>query len=334
MAKYLVGGVTAAGLAAAGYMYRDNIESEIITIEDYKFMEHVTTYGKSYATKAEFALRSKIFKEKLSFIEEWNNNTENTHKVGTNAFSDYTVEEMNKMKGYKATLKKNSKLAAVEIDPATVGDAIDWREKGAVNPVQNQSMCGSCWAFSATAALEGAYFVKNGDLKKFSEQQLVDCSSSYGNMGCSGGLMDSAFEYVEKYGQELEADYGYKAVDGSCAYSSTKTVGTASNFNDVTPGSADALKLELQSGPVSVAIEADRSVFQSFTSGVITSAACGQQLDHGVVAVGWGTDPSAGDYFIVRNSWGASWGLSGYVNIGAGSSNVCGILTDASRPIA
>jgi len=316
-------------------MYRDNIESEIMTIEDYKFMEHVTTFGKSYATKAEFALRSRIFKEKLAFIEEWNANTENTHKVGTNEFSDYTVEEMNKMKGYKANLKKKYfELPVEEIDPSTVGDAIDWRSKGAVNPVQNQSMCGSCWAFSATAALEGAYFVKNAELKKFSEQQLVDCSSSYGNMGCSGGLMDSAFEYVEKYGQELEADYGYKAVDGSCAYSSSKTVGTASNYNDVTPNSADALKKELQSGPVSVAIEADRSAFQGYRSGVITTDACGTQLDHGVVAVGWGTDAAAGDYFIVRNSWGPSWGLEGYVKIGAGANNVCGILSDASRPIA
>ena len=142
--------------------------------------------------------------------------------------------------------------------------------------------------------------------------------------------MDNAFKYIEKYGIEAEASYPYTARDGSCKYDSTKTTGTVKNYQDVTAGSPAQLKAALAISPVSVAIEADQIAFQGYTSGVITSG-CGQSLDHGVLAVGFGTE-NGQDYFLVKNSWGASWGASGYVKIGASSSNVCGILYAASYP--
>ena len=301
---------------------------ETLTAADYKFMEFVSTHGRSYATKAEFEFRSKIFKNKLAEIEEYNA-SQNTSRVGINQFADRTAAEMKKMNGYKPVANKTSNV--VVLSEEGLADSVDWRTKGAVTPVKNQGQCGSCWAFSTTGSVEGAMFIKTGSLQSYSEQQLVDCSGSYGNMGCNGGLMDNAFQYIEKNPLELESAYPYTARDGTCQYVSSKGSGLVANYADVTPNSPSQLTAAIAKAPVSVAIEADQIAFQMYTSGVITKG-CGQNLDHGVLAVGYGTDATAGPYFIVKNSWGASWGNKGYVNIGAGSSNVCGILSAASYP--
>lgn len=142
--------------------------------------------------------------------------------------------------------------------------------------------------------------------------------------------MDNAFKYIEKYPLELEADYPYTARDGTCSYVATKAQGQVKAFTDVSTGSPDQLKAALNKQPVSVAIEADQTSFQMYTSGVITKG-CGQMLDHGVLAVGYGTLNGQG-YFLVKNSWGASWGDKGYVRISDSTSNVCGILSDPSYP--
>jgi cathepsin L len=198
--------------------------------------------------------------------------------------------------------------------------------------VKNQGQCGSCWAFSTTGAVEGAEFVATGTLNSFSEQQLVDCAGGiYGNQGCNGGLMDNAFKYIEKYGLQSEASYPYIAKKNrKCKYDASKVDGTVKSYTDVKVNDPAQLKAALVLSPVSVAIEADQYAFQGYTGGVITSG-CGTSLDHGVLAVGYGTE-SGQDYFLVKNSWGASWGVNGYVKIGAGSSNVCGILSAASYP--
>lgn len=300
---------------------------ETLTAADYKFMEFVSQHGRSYATKAEFEFRSNIFKNKLAEIEEYNN-SQNTSRVGVNQFSDRTAAEMKKMNGYKPSDRARNITVLSEVDAPT---SVDWRTAGAVTPVKNQGQCGSCWAFSTTGSVEGAMFLKTKSLQSYSEQQLVDCSGAYGNMGCNGGLMDNAFQYIEKNPLELESAYPYTAMDGSCKYVSTKGSGLVKAFTDVTPNSPAQLTAAIALAPVSVAIEADQIAFQSYTSGVITKG-CGTNLDHGVLAVGYGTDATAGPYFIVKNSWGASWGNKGYVNIGAGSSNVCGILSAASYP--
>jgi len=193
---------------------------------------------------------------------------------------------------------------------------MDWREKGAVGKVKNQGQCGSCWSFSTTGAVEGAMFLKTGTLDSYSEQQLVDCSTE--NHACQGGLMDYAFQYIETHPLMTESEYPYKAKKGTCEYDESKGVGKVKSFKDVAHDGffhkkGGQLKLALQNGPVSVAVEADQMVFQHYKSGVITSG-CGSKLDHGVLAVGYGTEDGE-DFFIVKNSWGPEWGDKGYLKI-------------------
>ena len=209
-------------LAAAGVTFAAQsatMENDILSAEDYKFMEFVSTHGKSYGTVAEFQFRSKVFKASLAEIDQLNA-SQDTATYGVNFLADMTTSEKKKMLGYKAQPRTSEPEL---LDVSNLEATVDWRTKGAVTPVKNQGQCGSCWAFSTTGAVEGAMFQKTGKLQSFSEQQLVDCSTQ--NSGCNGGLMDYAFKYIESNPLELESSYPYTARDGSCSYSKSKGVG-------------------------------------------------------------------------------------------------------------
>ena len=209
---------------------------------------------------------------------------------------------------------------------------MDWTEHGAVTPVKNQGQCGSCWAFSATGSLEGLNYIKNKELLSFSEQQLVDCSHSYGNNGCNGGLMDMAFWYVTDNGISLESKYPYRGVGGQCHYTAEDKAFTNKDCTDVTVNKELPLLAAINQQPVSVAIQANHMSFQLYKSGVY-SGNCGTKLDHGVLAVGYG-DLDGKKFFKVKNSWGASWGQKGFILIarkGDGKGQ-CGIQEAASFP--
>jgi len=223
-------------------------------------------------------------------------------------------------------------------------DTVNWVDSGAVTPVKDQGQCGSCWSFSTTGALEGAYYIKNGDLVSFSEQELVDCDNRKNggkDMGCNGGLMDNAFSWIEKNGGLCaESAYPYTSgttkTAGTCDKSCTSVEGSkVTNFVDVSKNSDTAMMTALSKQPVSIAIEADQKDFQLYKSGVFTGG-CGTNLDHGVLAVGYGTLDGE-DYYLVKNSWATTWGDNGYIRLGRGSqyntgSGQCGMLMQASYP--
>jgi cathepsin L len=229
--------------------------------------------------------------------------------------------------------------ALLEQSPLALPDYVNWVTYGAVTPIKNQGACGSCWAFSTTGALEGAKFVKTGELVALSEQNLLDCDHQ--DMGCSGGLMDNAFKFDEKSGGLCsEVDYPYVAQQNTCRTNCTDVPGSiVKTFIDVPTGNENALLSAIAMQPISIAIQADQFVFQFYKGGVITDDKCGAggAIDHGVLAVGYGTDlDTQAPYFLVKNSWGPTWGDEGFVKLGRHSANkfgMCAILKMASFPV-
>jgi len=309
-------------------------------------------FAKAYETVEEHDARFGIFKDNVDFITAHNHRAEeHGYAVGINQFADMNSKEFKEvMLTYKAENKKPGNV--IVLDESNTPDSVDWVAKGAVTPVKNQGQCGSCWAFSTTGSTEGAYQIATGQLKSFSEQELVDCAGSYGNQGCNGGLMDDGFKYIEAKGDALESNYAYTGKTGTCSSSKQSNAaikkGQMTSFHDVTTDSESQLKAAVAQGPVSVAIEADQSGFQFYKSGVF-SGTCGTNLDHGVLVVGFGTD-SGKDYWKVKNSWGTTWGQAGYIQMARGSSSnstsrkllggggggaggECGILKQPSYPV-
>jgi len=208
-----------------------------------------------------------------------------------------------------------------------------------VTPVKNQQQCGSCWAFSTTGSLEGAWQIASGKLVSLSEQQLVDCSKAEGNMGCGGGLMDNGFKYLEENAACTEESYPYLAKNGQCTASSCTVgvpKGSVTGFKDVETDDEQALMEAVSKGPVSIAIEADHQAFQFYSGGVLKKA-CGTRLDHGVLVVGYG-ESNGVKFWKVKNSWGESWGEQGYIelereNSPDGKAGECGLLSQPSYPV-
>jgi len=260
-------------------------------------------------------------------------------KLKVNQFADLEHSEfVSLMNGYRFN-RSFSYERSTFMEPMisyTLPSSIDWRNDGYVTEVKNQGSCGSCWAFSTTGALEGQHMRQSGKLVSLSEQNLVDCSSKWGNDGCGGGLMDNAFQYIkENGGLDTEETYPYRGFQGKCHFNKSNIGAEDVGFVDIRQGSEESLKQAVALvGPIAVGIDASHFSFQFYSTGVYVEKGCSSdELDHGVLAVGYGTDEKSQDYWIVKNSWASSWGEDGYIRMARNKENMCGIATSASFPL-
>ena len=319
---------------------RGTIDVPISDDDDYfhwkEFNNFQERFSKRYSNFEELETRFAIFRENLVSIIKHNADVTQNFTMGVNQFTDLTPEEFRAQ--YVGGLKAEVGSYGCKTFSSSASGApssIDWRNKGAVTSVKDQGQCGSCWTFSATGAVEGAWAISKGQLVDLSEQELVDCATgvSYGSHGCNGGQMEGAFKFVIEHGQCSLASYPYTAKDGTCKTCSP--LAHISSCSDVKPNDQISLTAAIAKQPVAVAIEADTRYFQSYSSGVLTSSSCGTNLDHGVLAVGYGTENGI-DYYLVKNSWGTSWGDKGYVKIARSKSTndpgICGISIQPSFP--
>jgi cathepsin L len=287
-------------------------------------------HRKSYSHD-EFRVRYNIFKSNMDFIDA-HNKGHNSFKVAMNKFGDLTNEEFASI--YLGTRYNHvGQMHHNSPRPVNAPASVDWRTKGAVTKVKDQGQCGSCWSFSTTGSTEGCHFLTTNKLVSLSEQNLMDCSTSQGNQGCDGGLMTQAMDYIiQNNGVDTEASYPYTAADGTCSFNPSNVGATLKSYTNVNAGDENDLMAKVVLGPTSVAIDASQSSFQFYSSGVYYEPSCSStQLDHGVLAVGYGTQGGS-DYWIVKNSWGTSWGQQGYILMSRNKQNNCGIATMATLP--
>jgi len=295
-----------------------------------KFAVWAAMWHKHYDSAADRAIAFENF-VKNDEVYTSHNAQMKSWTLGHNEFSDLSWEQFsNQRLGLARRPLDNVKYDYSLLNATYLAAELDWVQKGAVTPVKNQGQCGSCWTFSTTGAVEGAYQISTGTLLSFSEQELVSCSHHGGN-GCKGGLPYLAFEWLETNALCLEADYPYTSGGGSNGYCRTSCAGKAKvgGLQHVPKADENALMAALNIGPVAIAIEADKSAFQGYHGGVLDNPACGQQLDHAVLLVAYGTQGK--DYWKIKNSWGPSWGEGGYIRFVRGQ-NQCGLASDASYP--
>jgi len=300
------------------------------------FVQFMATYGKSYASKAEFSKRQAAFTHNWRFVHAAARDPKRTYTMRLNELADLTEKEMAARRGLFSRPRPSNTGATythrAPITNSSLPRSVDWREKGAVNPVKDQGICGSCWAFGTVGSLEGSYFIKYGKLVKLAEQELMDCSWTYGNNACDGGEDFRAYQWIiDNGGLASSEDYGeYLMADDFCRAKTTPNTVSLTGFVNVEPYSETALMDALfKQGPISVSIDASHLSLSFYDSGVYYEPECGStpdDLDHSVLAVGYGTDGNGNDYWIVRNSWSTHWGDQGYVKMSRKNNN-CGVAT-------
>ncbi|XP_058735267.1 zingipain-1-like [Vicia villosa] len=297
----------------------------------------MTQFGKSYKDDEEKEKRFQIFKNNVEFIEYFNAAGDKPFNLSINHFADLTSEEFKASLNGKKKLHYENETSSFRYHNVTsVPDSMDWRKRGAVTPIKDQGTCGSCWAFSAVAAMESIHQITTGELVSLSEQELVDCVKGNNTAGCSGGYMEDAFEFIaEKGGIASEAYYPYKETDERCKVKKERRAAEIKGYEKVPPKSEKELLKAVANQPVSVYVDSGGSTFQFYSGGIFTGK-CRTRLDHAVVVVGYGVSEDGVKYWLVKNSWGTEWGEKGYMrmkrDIGS-KKGLCGIAISPSYPV-
>ncbi|XP_077486542.1 cathepsin L-like peptidase [Amblyomma americanum] len=326
--------ILSSALAVAYSAENEDLQAE--------WKEFKAKYGRKYKSSAEEKEKYQIFADNHKYITSHNKNFANglsSFELGINEYSDMRPDEIVKtMNGYRG--KRTRRGGSTYVPPADLNDSslpqtVDWRTKGAVTPVKNQGHCQSCWAFSATGSLEGHHFLKTRTLVSLSEQNLVDCSGKFHNVGCHGGRPDNSFKYIKaNKGIDTEKSYPYVAKNQNCTFKKKDVGATCTGYKEIKEGSEADLKMAVATvGPISVAIDATHESFHSYKRGVYYEPKCSKEhLDHAVLLVGYGVKDGQ-KYWLVKNSWGKSFGQNGYILMARDKDNHCGIATDAVYPL-
>lgn len=309
-------------LALVGYMQSPSDQFEL------EFTNYMTKFDKSYVTEDEYSFRRSIFNKNLEIINA-HNAKGLSWTLGINEFTDWTDAEYKSMLGLKRPLNLASNLETIKATEEPELVDIDHRKNGLVTDVKAQDACGSCWAFSTIAALEGAYAAETGELVSFSEAHLVECDNF--SRACQGGWMINGMLFFTQRSPILEKDYPYRLPLGTC-----REAELTSNYERVpyafrVEDDEDSLYEALKHNVVSISIRAENDEFRHYAGGVVDGEGCGTEIDHGVTLVGYS---AAEDAWIVKNSWGPEWGENGYVKISRTSGKgTCGINQDSSQPV-
>jgi len=294
------------------------------------YLEH---YNKHY-NSSDYWYRYNIYEKNMDYILERNANL-SSYKLGENNFTDMSTIEFNSIYLNHKIEINQSIISNYNYTNKSIPLNIDWRANGIVTNVKDQGQCGSCWAFSAVGTLEGAWAKNTSQLVSLSEQNLVDCAGNYSCDGCGGGWPDKALHYIiDNKGIDTEQSYPYQATDQECLYNVSSTGANASGVVLLPTGNMTTLYDALANiGPISVALDAEGD-FQMYSSGIFNSSECSNTLlDHAVLAVGYGISPKNQTYLIIKNSWGASWGMDGYIYFSTETDNMCGIAQHCSYPL-
>jgi cathepsin L len=298
-------------IAATGVLA---VEAQVRDYSGYGFKDYVKEFGKSYSDE-ELQQRQALFDAQLAKINAQNEDYqkgEQSWYASVNHISDYTAAEFKTLRSASTYSPSTHPIVALQ-NTGSNPDSIDWRDKNVVTPVKNQGGCGSCWAFSATETVESAYAIASGKLLTLSPQTYVNCvknpNKCGGTGGCEGATMELAFNLTAQTGIALESDLPYAGRDQTCRTytAAVKVTGYVKNpVND-----AAALETAVATkGPQAITVAAEP--WQMYGGGIFKgcTGSSGSSLDHGVQLVGY-----TKDYWIVRNSWGSSWGERGYIRI-------------------
>ncbi len=328
------------------YLESDVPNLNILDTSDSSFKSYIQRFNKIYVNDDEYKLRYNTFKTNLEYINTFNQQSDSNMnkyslKLGLGPYTDLSSDEYNQLRhrlylNIKSSEHQENSHLNVPIIQSDLPSSWDWRDYGAVSSVKDQSMCGSCWAFSTVGAIEGIYAITTKNLFSFSPQQLVDCSQTYGNLGCDGGYPIWALNYLANNTLlETDTSYPYAGVDQTCAYERIKGVVKVSkyaNVTNITYISELAVQQAVLQQPLSICIDASQPTFQHYQSGIYYDSSCSSEfLDHAVLLVGYGSINNT-DYWIVKNSWSSDWGMNGYILMSRNRDNNCGVATFAVYP--